>query len=144
MPADRRARRRPLGSGLNRARCYNACLEEAILEPAEIARLATDIASEKQATDVVLLDVRASCSFADYFLICSGESDHQLRAIWDEILETLKDRGVLPLHREGVRGSGWLLADYGAVVIHIFAPAEREFYQLEALWKDAVPVLRIQ
>jgi len=93
---------------------------------------------------VVLLDVRASCSFADYFLICSGESERQLNAIWDAILETLKARGVVPLHKEGVPGSGWLLADYGSVVIHIFAPEEREFYQLEALWKDAVPVLRIQ
>jgi len=144
LPADRPGCAEPPVSGVNRARCYNTSLEDDILEPAEIARLAVDIASEKQAADVVLLDVRASCSFADYFLICSGDSERQLKAIWEEILETLKDRGVLPLHKEGVPGSGWLLADYGAVVIHVFAPAEREFYQLEALWKDAVPVLRIQ
>ena len=93
---------------------------------------------------MVLLDVSASCSFADYFLICTGESERQLKAIWDAILETLKAQGIAPLHKEGVAGSGWLLADYGAVVIHIFAPEERQFYQLEALWKDAVPVLHIQ
>ena len=76
--------------------------------------------------------------------VCSGDSERQLEAIWDAILEALEERGVRPLHKEGARGSGWLLADYGSVVIHIFAKAEREFYQLEALWKDAVPVLRIQ
>lgn len=104
----------------------------------------SEVASDKQAIDVVVLDVRTSCSFADYFVICSGDSDRQLSAIWEAILEALKVHGVPPLHKEGLSGSGWLLADFGAVVIHIFAPAEREFYQLEQLWKDAVPVLRIQ
>ena len=115
-----------------------------LLEPSEIARVASEAASDKQATDVVVLDVRASCSFADYFVVCTGDSERQLNAIWEAILEALKVHGVLPLHKEGPTGSGWLLADFGAVVIHIFAPAEREFYQLEELWKDAVPVLRIQ
>jgi len=115
-----------------------------ILQPPEIARLVTEIASDKQAIDVVVLDVHASCSFADYFVVCSGDSERQLNAIWDSILDALKEQGVLPLHKEGPTGSGWLLADFGAVVVHIFAPAEREYYQLEQLWKDAVPVLRIQ
>ena len=115
-----------------------------MLEPAEIARLATEAAAEKQATDIVLLDVRASCSFADYFLICSGDSDRQLKAIWEAILDELKLRDILPLHKEGTSDSGWLLADYGAVVVHIFGADEREFYGLENLWADAVPVLRIQ
>ncbi len=115
-----------------------------LLEPAEIAHLVTDVASDKQAIDVVILDVRTSCSFADYFVICTGDSERQLNAIWEAILDALKQRGVMPLHREGPVGSGWLLADFGAVVVHIFGPAEREFYQLEKLWKDAVPVVRIQ
>jgi ribosome-associated protein len=115
-----------------------------VLEPTEIARLVTEVASDKQATDIAVLDVRVSCSFADYFVVCSGDSERQLEAIWEAILDALKERGVMPLHKEGAEGSGWLLADFGAVVIHIFAPAEREFYQLEQLWKDAVPVLRIQ
>ncbi len=114
------------------------------LEPADIAHLVTDIASDKQAADVVLLDVRASCSFSDYFVICSGESERQLEAIWEAVLETLEARGEIPLHKEGESDSGWLLADYGAVVVHIFAPAEREYYRLEQLWQDAIPVLRIQ
>jgi ribosome-associated protein len=104
----------------------------------------SEVAADKQAVDVVVLDVRASCSFADYFVVCTGDNERQLNAIWEAILETLKGRGVLPLHKEGPEGSGWLLADFGAVVVHIFAPEEREYYQLEQLWKDAIPVLRIQ
>ena len=92
---------------------------------------------------MVLLDVRGSCSFADYFLVCTGDSERQLDAIWEAILDALKARGIHALHKEGA-GSGWLLADYGAVVVHVLAPHEREFYQLESLWEDAIPVLRIQ
>ena len=117
--------------------------EDLLLEPEAIARLAAEVASEKQAIDVALLDVRGSCSFADYFLVCTGESERQLNAIWEAILDALKARDVRALHKEGV-GSGWLLADYGAVVVHVLAPHEREFYQLESLWEDAIPVLRIQ
>lgn len=115
-----------------------------LLEPYDIAHLVSEIASDKQAVDVVVLDVRASCSFADYFVVCTGDNERQLNAVWEAILEGLKARGVMPLHKEGATGSGWLLADLGAVVVHIFAPEEREFYQLEQLWKDAVQVLRIQ
>jgi len=115
-----------------------------LLEPAEIARIATEVASEKQATDIVLLDVQSVCSFADYFLICSGDSERQLRAIWEAILDELKLHDISPLHKEGTADSGWLLADYGSVVVHVFAPDEREFYGLEKLWVSAVPVLRIQ
>ncbi len=113
------------------------------LEPEDIARLATEVASEKQAIDVALLDLRGSCSFTDYFLVCTGDSERQLTAIWEAILDALNERGVRALHKEGA-GSGWLLADYGGVVVHVLAPFEREFYQLEALWEDAIPVLRIQ
>lgn len=91
-----------------------------------------------------MLDVRASCSFADYFVVCTGESERQLDAIWEAVLDGLQEQGVTPLHKEGPRGSGWLLLDFGAVVVHVFAPEEREFYRLEELWKDAVQVLRIQ
>lgn len=91
-----------------------------------------------------MLDVRASCTFADYFVIASAESIRQLSAVWEAIVDALKANGVTPLHKEGTAESGWLLADYGSVVVHLFAPEEREYYELEALWKDAVAVLRIQ
>jgi len=115
-----------------------------VLEAVEVARKAVEAASEKQASDIVLLDTRESCSFADYFVICSGESKRQLEAIWGEISQVLKREGVKPHHCEGTADSGWVLLDFGDVIIHIFAPVEREFYQLDRLWSTAVPLLRIQ
>ena len=100
--------------------------------------------TDKQASDIVLLDVREICSFASYFVICNGESERQIKAIYGEIEQVLKKEGVLPRHREGALNSGWLLFDYGDVIIHVFSPAEREFYQLAELWSQAVPVVRIQ
>jgi len=91
-----------------------------------------------------MLDVAELCSFADYFVICSGDSNRQTEAIWNGIIDALKQNGVRSHHSEGTSGSGWLLADFGSVVLHVFAPAEREYYQLEKLWDKAVPVVRIQ
>ena len=103
-----------------------------------------EAASDKQAGDIVLLDARAVCGFADYFVICSGETARQIRAIYEEIEHALKKKGILPLHHEGTTDSGWLLLDYGNVIVHIFAALEREYYQLDKLWGEANLVLRIQ
>ncbi len=84
------------------------------------------------------------CSFADYLVICSGESERQIRAIFDEVTHTLKAGGIRPHHHEGTSDSGWLLLDFGDVIVHIFAPLEREFYQLDELWSQAKPIVRIQ
>jgi len=92
----------------------------------------------------VLLDVGQVCSFADYFVICNGESERQIRAIYDEIEHTLKREGVLPHHYEGTIDSGWLLLDFGDVIVHIFALFEREYYQLDELWSHANTIIRIQ
>ena len=80
---------------------------------------------------------------ADFFVVCTGDSERQIVAIWEEIVDMLRMHDVQVLHKEGA-GSGWLLADYGSVVVHVFAPEERAYYQIESLWKDAIPVLRIQ
>lgn len=114
------------------------------LEALEVARKTVEAAGEKQAGNIVLLDVRQVCSFADYFVICSGETERQILAIYEEIEHVLKKAGVLPIYREGAPDSGWMLLDYADVVIHIFAPFEREYYQLDELWSVATPVLRIQ
>jgi ribosome-associated protein len=106
--------------------------------------LATELASEKQAADIAMLDVRALCSFADYFVICTGETKRHIEAIWQDIGEILKSKGVVPHHNEGTPDSGWMLADFGSVIVHIFAPLERDYYQLEKLWNKAIPVVRIQ
>jgi ribosome-associated protein len=103
-----------------------------------------DAASDKQASNIVLLDVREVCSFTDYFVICSGESDRQIRTISDEIEKVLKKDRVLPHHREGTADSGWLVVDYVDVIVHIFSPQERDYYQLEKLWSGASLVVRIQ
>jgi ribosome-associated protein len=92
----------------------------------------------------VLLDVRGLCGFADYFVICAGESQRQLRAILDEIEKSLKNEGVQPYHYEGSSDSGWLLLDYGNVIIHVFGPEEREFYNLDEFWREGKTVLNIQ
>lgn len=109
-----------------------------------MAHLAVEAANEKQAKDIVLLDVRGVASFVDYFVICSGESNRQIEAIRDEVGQKLKKEGIAPYHHEGTADSGWLLLDFGDVIVNIFAPFEREYYQLESLWDKARPVLRIQ
>ena len=109
-----------------------------------MARQAVEAAADKQAIDIVLLDAREVCSFADYFVICSGDSERQLTTIYEEVGHRLKNAGIMPNHREGTIDSGWLLLDFGDVIIHIFAPVEREYYQLDELWEEAKPVLRIQ
>ena len=77
-------------------------------------------------------------------MICSGDSTRQIRAIFDEVAHTLKKEGVSLHHYEGNIDSGWLLLDFGDVVVHIFAAFEREYYQLDELWSRAIPVVRIQ
>ncbi len=91
-----------------------------------------------------MLDLRSISLLADYFVICSGESERQVKAIVDEIIEKTKEGGVRPLHIEGDPPSGWVLVDYGGVIVHVFAPAVRSYYQLEKLWSDALVVVRMQ
>ena len=109
-----------------------------------MARKAVAAASDKQAMDIVLLDAREVCSFADYFVICSGDTNRQVEAIRDEVGHVLKKEGILPHHYEGTIDSGWLLLDFGDVIVHIFASFEREYYQLAELWSRASTIVRIQ
>ncbi|MBA7620579.1 Ribosomal silencing factor RsfS [subsurface metagenome] len=92
----------------------------------------------------MLLDVREICSFADYFVICNGDTARQIEAIRDEVGHALKKEGILPHHCEGTVDSGWFLLDYGDVIVHVFASFEREYYQLDKLWSQAIPIVRIQ
>ncbi len=91
-----------------------------------------------------MLDIRPISPLADYFVICSGNSERQVKALVEEISLKMKEEQTVPLRIEGVPSSGWMLMDYGAVIVHIFAPAEREYYQLEKLWGKATTVVRIQ
>jgi ribosome-associated protein len=110
----------------------------------ELAQRIVDIASDRQAQDIILLDIREIASFADYFVICSGTSERQIKAVVDTVVETLQQDGFYPVHTEGAPSSGWVLIDYGSVIVHVFAPEEREYYRLERLWGEAPTIVRVQ
>jgi len=104
-----------------------------------------DIAADRQASDILLLDLRPVSVLTDYFVICSGTSERQIEALDREIVERVqRDDHLRPRQREGNAASGWVLLDYGDVVVHIFSPQEREFYRLEDLWSSAPTVVRLQ
>ena len=111
-------------------------------ESIDIAKRIVEAASDKQASDIVLLDTSGVCSFADYFIILTGESGRQIEAIRQAIDEALKGKAIAR-HYEGSASSGWLLIDVGDVIVHVFAPYEREYYQLDNLWENAPIVLRV-
>ena len=113
-------------------------------EPLSVARQMVDIASEKLAEDILLLDVRKLVSYADYLVILTAGNVRQLSSLADEFMMEMKRGGVTIHHREGTPDSGWVLLDYTDVVVHIFASAQRDFYQLEQVWRQAKQVVRIQ
>jgi ribosome-associated protein len=117
---------------------------ERTLEPGEFAREVVDAISDKKASDIVLLDVRSVSLLADYFIICSGDTERQVKAIVDEVRERGLSADLRPSQVEGSPGSGWMVMDYGTVIVHVFLPSERDYYQLEGLWSDAPLVVRIQ
>jgi ribosome-associated protein len=115
------------------------------LNPSDLAHKIVDLAEEKQALDITLLDLSQVSMLADYFVICTAESSRQTAAILDSVALALKKEGLLPLHpAEGDPGAGWTLLDYADVVVHVFDAPTRSFYNLEQLWKDAPVVLKIQ
>ena len=103
----------------------------------KLAKLCRDIALDKKAEDAMILDVRGISNVADFFLICTGNSEPHLKAIADEIARRLRDEGIRPLHRDGYPPSRWIVMDYNDVLIHIFHPELRQRYGLEDLWGDA-------
>jgi ribosome-associated protein len=112
-------------------------------DAAELAHRIVEIASDKKGNDIVMLRTAELTTMADFFVICSGRSDRQVQALADAIVGELRNDGVRPLGTEGLTTSRWVLLDYGAVIVHIFAPEEREFYGLERLWGKAAQVVRV-
>ena len=108
------------------------------MTPEEIVRTVSDYASERKALDIVQLDLREMVSYTDYFVICTGRSDRQAKAIHDAIYQGMKDEhGMLPARVEGLAQGNWILMDYIDVIVHVFTPDTREFYRLEQLWGEA-------
>jgi ribosome-associated protein len=116
----------------------------AVLQPVDYARIAVDVASDKQASDIVMLDLRGVSDFTDYFVIVTGESRRQLSSLIEDIEKALEEQGARLHHREGTAQGGWMLLDFGDVVIHLFGPEDREYYRLEDVWEKGVETVRIQ
>jgi nicotinate-nucleotide adenylyltransferase len=112
--------------------------------PLDMARRIVELAEDKKAADIILLDLTGLTTLADAFVICSGGSERQLDAIADGVIEGMRAEKVRPIGREGTASSHWVLVDFGAVVVHIFTPPEREYYSLEKHWAEARTVLRVQ
>jgi ribosome-associated protein len=102
-----------------------------------LAKLCREIALDKKAEEVLILDMREVNSVADYFILCTGNSEPHLKAIADEITRRLKDNGVRPHGRDGFPATRWVVLDYGDVMVHVFHPEMRQRYALEQLWGDA-------
>ena len=107
------------------------------MEGRELVERIVAIASDKKAIDIRVLDVREIVGYTDYFVICSGNTERQAKAIHDGIYEELKRDGARPRRVEGERQASWILMDYWDCVVHIFTPDARSFYRLEQLWGEA-------
>src|SRR5919106_1784559 len=110
----------------------------------ELALRIAEVIADTPASETLVLDIHALSSVADCFVICSGENERQLRAIQRDVVEQLDEHGVHPRRIEGTPPSGWILVDYGDVVVHIFDEDQRAFYRLEQLWSGANVLLSMQ
>jgi ribosome-associated protein len=110
----------------------------------DLAVRIAEIIAETPAAETVVLDIHGLSSFADYFVICSGENERQLRAISEAITMRLAESGLRPHRVEGTPASGWVVLDYGDAIVHVFDVDQRAYYRLEALWAEAPTLLVIQ
>lgn len=116
-----------------------------VLESLDLARFIVDVVEDKKAEDIILLDLRPDVVIADFFVICNGNSDRQLKALAEHVREGMKERFQrLPYSVEGTSESGWVLMDFGDVIVHLFLEEKRRYYDLEGLWRGAHVLLSIQ
>jgi ribosome-associated protein len=113
------------------------------MPPLDLARRIVELAEDKKAADIVLLDLTGLTTVADYFVIASGGSERQLEAIVDGIVSGMRDERIHVFGREGTAASHWVLVDFGSVIVHVFTPPERDYYQLERHWAEAKTILRV-
>jgi ribosome-associated protein len=115
------------------------------LDSLELARYIVDVVEDKKAEDIILLDLRPDAIIADFFIVCNGNSERQLRALADNVRESVKENyNKLPFSVEGATESGWVLMDYGDIIVHLFLEEKRRYYDLEGLWRSAHVLLSIQ
>ena len=110
----------------------------------DLARRIVELAEDKKAADIVLLDLTGLTTVADYFVIASGGSERQLDAIADGIVSGMRDEKIHAYGREGTAASHWILVDFGSVIAHVFTPPERDYYSLEKHWHEGKTILRVQ
>lgn len=116
---------------------------ESSFTPRELAGRIVDILVDGKAEDTVLLDIARQSIIADFFIITSGGTDRQVRALAERVLEGVGELGVAPLRSEGLADARWVVLDFNGVMVHIFTPFERRFYNLEELWSQATTVARV-
>lgn len=114
------------------------------MPPLDLARRIVELAEDKKAADIAVLDLTGLTTVADYFVIASGGSERQLDAIADGIISGMRDEKIHAFGREGTAASHWVLVDFGSVIVHIFTPPERDYYSLEKHWHEAKTILRVQ
>ncbi len=114
------------------------------LDSTDLAKIIAEVAADKKASDVTVLDIRELSVLADYFVICTGANARQIQAIADAVKEKLASLKVGTRGFEGGANSGWMLLDAGDIIVHIFGPMERDFYRLERLWSDASTLVYMQ
>ena len=123
---------------------YNRRMTTTSRDAAAAARRAIDTASDKQASDAVLIDVRGVSGFTDYLVVLSANSERHLRSLADDLTEAVERAGLPLHHREGTAESGWVLLDFGDVVAHVFSEEQRAYYRLEQVWRAGKELVRIQ
>lgn len=112
------------------------------MDPLELARHVVDVVEDRKAEDIVLLDLRPDTVIADFFVIANGNSERQLRALMDYVKEDVKENlSQLPFSMVGTPESGWIVLDYGDVVVHLFSADQRDYYDIEGLWSNSGSVL---
>lgn len=110
----------------------------------ELARSVVSTLEDKKGEDILLMDIQNIASFADYFVLCNGTSDRMLEALADAVMESVKEQYRINARVEGEPNDGWMVVDLGDVVVHLFSPDQRDYYDLEKLWDRGRVLLRVQ
>jgi ribosome-associated protein len=114
------------------------------LEPVNLAHSVVETLEDKKGEDILLLDLKEIAPVGDYFVICSGSSDRTITGLMDAVVEETREKFQVKPRLEGRPAEGWLLADYGSVIVHVFSNSQRDYYRLEDLWSGAKILLHVQ
>jgi ribosome-associated protein len=119
-------------------------LTETSLDSADLAQRIADLLSDRQAGDIVLMDIGKVSTFTDYFVVATANNPRQMNALIDSLDRDLREEGIKPRRVEGAPDSGWVLVDFSDAIVHLFSPEQRAYYNLEGLWSKGVSVVHLQ